>query len=261
MPFRNEFRQAIELLAEAIGKIEASGEPLPVLVGGGAVELYTGSAVASGDFDLVTPREQPLVAALVELGFQKPQSAGVILRGLIHPTLGIGVDFVSGALMDGRADRSKIRLFEFERGKVAVIPLEDLIADRTAQALSGPVPREDLLDQGIMLFRLALDCDEAYLDRHLREETHGTADLDVQRRWVDESRKVRRVRARIGPPQGRARAHGAGLRHAQCRHQPDAGEAGAFAGYRGRGARPRQDPAVFRQILSVGNTESMRMTR
>jgi hypothetical protein len=64
MPFRNEFRQAIELLAEAIGKIEASGEPLPVLVGGGAVELYTGGAVASGDFDLVTPREQPLVAAL-----------------------------------------------------------------------------------------------------------------------------------------------------------------------------------------------------
>jgi hypothetical protein len=52
--YRPEFVAALALLAEAFEEVVVAGFERPVLVGGAAVEFYTGGAVASGDFDVVT---------------------------------------------------------------------------------------------------------------------------------------------------------------------------------------------------------------
>ena len=43
-PWRPEFIQAVRLLARLSEAMQAIGLPQPVLVGGGAVEFYSGSA-------------------------------------------------------------------------------------------------------------------------------------------------------------------------------------------------------------------------
>lgn len=70
--------------------VEANGFARPVLVGGAAVEFYTGGAVVSGDFDIVAGSLGPIEAALIELGFVRENRQGHLLRGLYHPALLIG---------------------------------------------------------------------------------------------------------------------------------------------------------------------------
>lgn len=57
----------------------------PVLVGGAAVELYSGSAITTGDFDVVTGRQDAFEAALREDGFTKPGGFGHTPLGLDTP--------------------------------------------------------------------------------------------------------------------------------------------------------------------------------
>jgi hypothetical protein len=52
--YRPEIVEALNLLAAAFNDVVAAGYARPVLVGGAAVEFYTGGAVVSGDFDVVT---------------------------------------------------------------------------------------------------------------------------------------------------------------------------------------------------------------
>jgi len=54
--YRREFTEALRLLSRAFDIAEARGVPRPVIVGGSAVEYYTGGELTSGDFDLVTSR-------------------------------------------------------------------------------------------------------------------------------------------------------------------------------------------------------------
>jgi hypothetical protein len=104
------------------------------LVGGGAVEFYTGGAVVSGDFDVVTDAQQIFEAALVDLGFRREDRPSHPLRGLYHPTIGIDVEVVGGLLFDGPSDRARIRLVDVGAGnRVAIAALEDMIADRMGQ--------------------------------------------------------------------------------------------------------------------------------
>jgi hypothetical protein len=49
LPWRPEFLDALRMLARVSEGMAARGLPRPVLVGGGAVEFYTGSAVMTGD--------------------------------------------------------------------------------------------------------------------------------------------------------------------------------------------------------------------
>jgi hypothetical protein len=48
LPWRPEFLAALRLLARVSEAMAARGLPRPVLVGGGAVEFYTGSALMTG---------------------------------------------------------------------------------------------------------------------------------------------------------------------------------------------------------------------
>ncbi|WP_245896671.1 hypothetical protein [Sphingomonas fennica] len=72
-----------------------------MLVGGAAVELYSSSAVNTGDFDIVTPRQQWFEEILQRQGFVKPAGPGMATRGWIHPDLKLGFEIVSSSLLDG----------------------------------------------------------------------------------------------------------------------------------------------------------------
>jgi hypothetical protein len=64
-------------------------------------------------------------------------------------------------------------------GRVAVISIEDIIADPVGQFASGSAA--DMLEQARTLFSLHPDADLAYLERRMREETsseHGIASLE-----------------------------------------------------------------------------------
>ena len=177
MAFRPEFSEALSLLGMAMKTLAAQGFELPILVGGAAVEFYTGGAVISGDFDFVTPHQQALNRALAELGFEQPTGPG-----MLRWSVGLAVQVVSGQLMDGKADRNRIRIVDLEDGQLRIISIEDLIADRMGQAFAQHPPRKDLLDQASKLNLLAEELDDAYLNARILEETLNSADLETLRR-------------------------------------------------------------------------------
>ncbi|MGQ0677506.1 MAG: hypothetical protein ACT4N4_15660 [Rhodospirillales bacterium] len=188
MPLRSTFKKALALVAAAVDLMTKRGLEPPVLVGGAAVELYTSGAVFTGDFDFVTPHQRELEAAFQEYGFERIHEPGYLTRGLIHRKLGFGVQVVSGALMDGHADRSKVRVFIVEGRKLSVIAIEDLIADRLGQAYSDPNPRKDMLDQSVKLYKLADAIDKDYLEKRIRQETSGAAGIATLERLAEEQR-------------------------------------------------------------------------
>lgn len=152
--------------------MRAQGFEAPILVGGGAVELYSNSAITTGDFDLVTGRADALDEILRELGFVRPYGAEVGMRGWLHPELKLAFEVVSGALLDGLADRERILLVDLgEDGIAAVISVEDMIADRMGQFASGSAP--EMREQARRLVALHSDADRAYLDARIRQETTG----------------------------------------------------------------------------------------
>lgn len=194
MPLRPEFREALSLLVEAFARLEKRGIAAPVPVGGAAVELYTGGAVATGDFDFVTPARDEFFEELIGLGFERPgfdhaRGVSFLANSLLLRNAGMGLQVVSGLLMDGRAERARIVFVQLDAGRIPVIPVEDLIADRMAQALvSRGDPEKDMQDQCVTLSLLAERLDLTYLDRRIREESADDASLATLKAWTDDRR-------------------------------------------------------------------------
>jgi hypothetical protein len=178
--WRPQFEAALTMLARISLAMDAKGHRPPILVGGGAVELYTQGALNTGDFDLVSSQQDVLETVMAEYGFVRPKGAGLSLRGWIHPDLKLGFEIVGSRLLDGLADDDFLRIIEIgEHGAVAVISTEDLIADRMGQYASGSA--DEMLDQAKALFKLSRGLDRDYMDRRIREETvqeHGLQDLE-----------------------------------------------------------------------------------
>lgn len=136
--YRPEFEAALRAFARVSERMKQGGHGTPVLVGGAAVELYSGSAIATGDFDISTGWQDEFEAALRDEGFVKPSGPGKATRGWVHPDLGLGFEVVSDTLLDGNADQSRVRLIDFGvDGQIAVISVEDMIADRMGQYCVG----------------------------------------------------------------------------------------------------------------------------
>jgi hypothetical protein len=55
--YRPEFEAALRLFARASEAMHRRGFQRPILVGGAAAELYSLSAVTTGDFDICTLRQ------------------------------------------------------------------------------------------------------------------------------------------------------------------------------------------------------------
>ena len=181
-PYRPEFEAALRLLARISAEMDAAGYRPPVLVGGGAVEIYTHGAVNTGDFDLSCGRQDILEAVMQQHGFVRPSGPGVATRGWVHPELKLGFEVVSDILLDGLADRGMVQVVELAPdGSVAVIAPEDIIADRMGQFASGSAP--EMLGQAKALFGLSEHLDLRYMERRIREETggdYGIQDLEDQ---------------------------------------------------------------------------------
>ena len=181
MMYRKVYIEALRLLSRAFDIAERRGAPRPVIVGGSAVEFYTGGAITSGDFDLVAAREEIVGEALVEIGFRREDRRGVRLGGFYHPESLIGVEFVTGPLFEGRTDADRLQLVvvdEASDAKVIFPPLEDMIADRLGQHASDPRGRDDMLEQARLLASLAENLDMAYLRRRVAEEGADPAILE-----------------------------------------------------------------------------------
>ena len=176
------------MLATACDALVRRGFGRPVLVGGGAVEFHTGGAVTSGDFDIVTEAQAEFETELRALGFEKPKGRGQLIRGLIHPDLEIAVEVVGRVLFDGAVPMGRVLVVEVEAGhEVGVLLVEDLIADRLGQAVSGPRRDPRMLDQAVKLYVLARQIDENYLDGRIRAETLGELDLKALKELIDAS--------------------------------------------------------------------------
>lgn len=178
-PYRPEFEAALRLLAEVSEALVARGLPRPILVGGGAVEYYSGSAIMTGDLDLTFGAQEALEEELQRKGFVRPSGPGKLTRGWVHPELGLSFEVVGSTPLDGAADPRRTLRIDFADNSFAVIAIEDLIADRMGQYASGSAP--EMLTQARELLALQPDVDRDYLDRRIRYETagdHGLEDLE-----------------------------------------------------------------------------------
>jgi hypothetical protein len=172
-PWRPEFLAALRLLAQAGEAMVARGLPRPILVGGGAVEFYTGSAVMTGDIDVTSPVQPELEEELQRLGFVRPSGTGMATRGWVHPDIGLGFEVVARAPMDGSVSASRLVMIEAMpgSGSIVMLSIEDMIADRMGQYASGSAP--EMLGQAKALRALQLPVDPEYLDARIREESMG----------------------------------------------------------------------------------------
>jgi hypothetical protein len=170
--YRIEFTMALEMFARTSDAMAARGLSRPILVGGAAVEIYSLSSINTGDFDIVTGSQTSFEEVLAEHGFIRPSGPGMATRGWIHPDLKLGFEVVSSTLLDGQADRERVRPIRIgDSGIIEVIATEDIIADRMGQYASGTA--KDMLDQARTLFALSEDLDLDYMEKRIRYETAG----------------------------------------------------------------------------------------
>jgi hypothetical protein len=186
-PLRKEYRDAIALIAKAAGALVRRGISTPILVGGAAAEFYTGGAITTGDFDFVTAYRDEFFQELEAVGFRRAGPAQ-IQRALFHPSSGLSVEVVGGALMDGRADPSRVLTVRFSDGDLRIVSVEDMIADRVGQALAGPRIDPRMRDQAVALYRLAGGIDRAYLDRRIAQDSVDQATVETLEAWDRASR-------------------------------------------------------------------------
>lgn len=172
MGYRPEFEAALAMFAKVSSAVDARGYRPPILVGGAAVELYSQSAISTGDFDVVSTREDVLFAVLADHGFIQPAAPGHSFPGWYHPELKMGFEVVGSSLLDGNTDADKLKIFRMDDAAafVAIAP-EDLIADRMGQFASGTAP--EMLEQARSLFALCKDLDLHYMEKRIRTETLG----------------------------------------------------------------------------------------
>ncbi len=125
------FEQAA-LLPDGPGKVAALAAWLqslnpnqgtqPILVGGGAVELYSGGAYRTGDLDFVGTLGRDAERQLESVGFRKSG------RHWIHDEHRLFLEFSGSELAEGET----AAIIKFGEYAVLVIGLEELIVDRLA---------------------------------------------------------------------------------------------------------------------------------
>lgn len=94
----------------------------PILVGCGAVELYTEAQTATGDADIIAADSGTLGSALHAMGFQRSDEQ----RFWFHPAHSILLEFPSDKLRTGQ-ESATIRIFGVD---CKIISPEDLIVER-----------------------------------------------------------------------------------------------------------------------------------
>ncbi len=112
--------RTLRLAATLSAALTAAGSQ-PVLVGGGAVEIYTRSAYTTRDLDFVAAVTDELGNTMLELGFEREG------RHWVHEELGIVVEFPGTAIGPARTVSVDV-----DGSELRIISVEDLIVDRLA---------------------------------------------------------------------------------------------------------------------------------
>jgi hypothetical protein len=144
-----------------------------VIVGGSAIEVYTGGMYVSGDTDLVGERKA-IITALERWGFRREG------RLWSRAELELWVDPVGG---DYTGDTRRLREVSTPYGPVRLASVEDLIAQRLIEVKVWPHAGTGLFDQAVALAAEYLaDIDWDYVTDVAQRE--GADDLvsEVRRR-------------------------------------------------------------------------------
>lgn len=170
MPLPDNVWTMFDLLAQASERYRKATGWRVVIVGGAAASFYSQGAILSGDFDIVA--DIGFEETLLGEGFVRDTGPGTFLGGFYHPSLPeLGVELVSGALFDGKADEEKIVAVRFSGDAQVLLPsVEDMIADRLGQYAASFSRDRRVLEQATILMELALDPDVAYLRRRIADE-------------------------------------------------------------------------------------------
>ena len=92
----------------------------PILVGGGAVEFYTGGGYATGDIDMVAPEGKDTAVILSGLGFEKRG------KNWINEKLNLFVEFPNSTLRPGE----EFIVVDVDGVQVRMVSPEDLVVER-----------------------------------------------------------------------------------------------------------------------------------
>lgn len=168
----DDFFEVLSRLGEACDRLRRERGLTAVLVGGAAVELYTGGAYRTGDFDVHVADFQIFWAALEAVGFVREDEKGKLKNFWYLPSVPqYGVQVVGGDLFDGLCERARLQLIDIVPGSQIVLPpVEDLIADRLGQHATASPTDTVMLEQAKLLLSLAETIDQAYLRQRVAEE-------------------------------------------------------------------------------------------
>lgn len=173
----NELRRKMLLLGYISQRLARTGGRL-FLVGGQAVETYTGGTFTTGDIDVTTTDRDGTEDILARLGFARE---GMIW---LNERLGMAVHVVASY----PSWAARARRIEVGGYQVSVVGVEDLIVDRLNAAKHWKSERD--AEQAAALLRaFEGDLDEAYLDRRAKDDLVGDA---LKKARGSRSRKARR---------------------------------------------------------------------
>ena len=161
------------IVAEAL---EQAGVVEPVLVGGGAVEIYTRSAYTTRDLDFIAPTTGRLEQALEPLGFVREG------RHWINEKLGLLIEFPSSVLAPAISVSIDVGGTELR-----IISVEDLIVDRLASWKHWGWDPDGAA--AALLLALHPDLDDERLQRRAHDEDVADA-LSLVRPMTERSGKL-----------------------------------------------------------------------
>lgn len=168
----NELKKKLLLVGYLSARLSEKGGTT-FLVGGQAVETYTGGVFTTGDIDITTTEAEAAEGLLARLGFTK--------EGLVWVSARLGAAVHMVASYPGRS--LKARTIEVNGYSVKVVGVEDLIVDRLAAAKFWKSERDEEQARALLnTFRKSIDY--GYLEKTAAEE--NVRDL------------LKRVRGKIG---------------------------------------------------------------
>ena len=142
-------------------RIVEQGAPMPIVVGGEALEIYTQGNYTTGDIDLKASYDE-MATALIEMGFRKRG------RAFYNEQLDIYVDWLGASLDEGDEAERRTVMVELDEGHcVRLLSIEDLIMDRL-NAAKWWKDSDSRMWAGLLV--------------KIKEETGGALDMDYLRR-------------------------------------------------------------------------------
>lgn len=138
----DQLERRLRFVAVLTAACVARGWQPPVVVGGHALEVYTGGGYATVDIDLVSMSE-PLEAILGEWGFERSG------RHWIDAPLGLVVEAPGSRLDPG--EREHLTAVRTESGTAYLIGIENLIIDRLNSCVHWSVDDDCVYAQALLL--------------------------------------------------------------------------------------------------------------